>query len=376
MRVRHYFACSALLLGVCVGCGPTDHPASRQAAAVAATGQEPSPPPITAVIVPKQFEQFHHQMLWFRSQVSNLALGLNIGNFKDSNFGTRVHDFSTGNGEYSCYPDDVLLSESEGKSAAAYAGYLRWQLHASISQDGQSASSVYVHKAGSGMLDEYIEPQILQAMSDSQAEVQVKHTLQNGLPWVETAVRIKNAGETARHFYWIYQDGVFLYLPSQNQRSVKPITPTSVGRYGLYDSSEHSWVGSFDADRRLASILYNPNPGFLFALPRYVLVHGIGLKDCDRYGFPCTKGGNDRFVLHSKASIATLLEQAKKESGTESSETRTKIHGLVMDFGELQPGEERTLRFYRLGLQGQSSREEISAEVARVVGEYGGKNLS
>lgn len=322
---------------------------------------------IVSLAVERQYQGKPYRMLWLRDQESDLALGINEGDFKDANFGTRIHDSNGGPKEYSCYPDDVVFVSQGGVTKQAYAGYLKWNHSSRISEDGKVASSTYSRRGDMGLFDTHIEKEFLSRMADVQAAITVHHELRRGRPYVKTTVRVRSEYAEPVHMWWVYQDGVFLNLPRQNQLNVMPISQTTEGVLAARGALEDPWVGLADLESGIASVIYSPQAKHYFVLPHYLGVRGFPIQGCQSRGVNCHFGGNDRFEVVDGEVPLMLSNFTKGGVPRPSTPQDLKIQGVAFDLGDIAPQEEREISFYRLAVSGERSVPAIRARVGAMV---------
>ena len=316
---------------------------------------------IDSLSVDHRFEDYKYNMLWLRDFESDIALGINQGDFKDSNFGTRIHDSNTGPKEYSCYPDDVVYAQKEdGQLEIAYAGYLKWKGEARIKTDGLKAVSAYTRSFGMGLLTKYIEPFIFEEMADINADIQVQHVLSKGKRFVKTEITITNTYPRPAHFYWVYQDGVYLYLPNQHQSDVIPFGRDFTGSFKVVDNSQGQWIGLVDFKHGIASVIYSPHATRLFALNYQLGINSINIKNPPDNFPTLTLGGNDRYILRKKKETPTKhLAGLRDHKLPPVSGKDFKNQGVLLDFGILESMQTKKLSFYRIGIGDVKSESEI-----------------
>ncbi|MDH5682049.1 MAG: hypothetical protein OEZ36_10710 [Spirochaetota bacterium] len=308
---------------------------------------------------------FRYKMLWYRDFHSDMALGVNQGDFKDSNFGSRFHDANIGPEEFSCFPDDVVYARVNGKIEMSYAGYLLWNNKTYLSSDEKNAHSVYTRKRDMGMLTKYIEPFILKGMSDINADITVSHTMFKSKKHIKTDITIKNTYPQTADFYWVYQDNPLIYLPDPGTTRLKTISSSGDKDYQLIKGSKTSWIGMMDMTHGIGTFVYSADSLSLFVLPELVGVKGFPIKECENMGFPkCHLKGNDRYVLTDREllppELISKMNYSKRKPGR-------LMPGLVLQFGSLKPGVTKKLSFYRIGLSRITSPSEMKAELRRII---------
>jgi hypothetical protein len=322
---------------------------------------------IIPLVVDQSFEGKPYQMLWLRDLNDDLALGINQGDFKDSMFGTRLHDGNTGPREYSCFPDTVVYVRHGQELDIAYAGYLRWKNSWKISDDGSRAVSSYHHTPEMGLADNYIEGDILKDMRNIRGDITVTHELRQSRPYDRTTVTFRNSYSEPVQLWWLHQDGVFLYLPNQNQKAVSPVGPDFFNQFHVAVADKSSWIGSADLHDKTASILFSPQAKYVFSLPYYLGIRGFLYSECAAKGYHCNLGGNDRFVVRDHRPPDTLIADSLSRDRSAPAEGDSKIHGLIIDAGRLQPGQTTSFSYYTIAVPGAGSAEEVQSRAGHVV---------
>lgn len=340
----------------------------------------PSLPILTALLLascgePQLVERRHAReclgqpfsIRWFCDRGTDLALGIDEGDFKDANFGTRIHDADTGPTELSCFPDDVVFVTDGRGTARAYAGYLRWQHHLESADDGTRVRSVYRHEPAMGLLDRHIEPEFLTAMRGIEAELEVAHELERGRPWITTTVRFTNRAVETVRAHWLYQDGAHLHLPKPDQHDVTAVSSAGGGHFVQVDGGPTAWVGLADFDAGVCSVVHAPDAALCFVLPDYFGVRGSSLTAVGEVvqGVPCGLGGNDRFWVHAEELPLDLA--AHPALGRAVARADLKIQGALFDLGELPPGATRAVVFHRFGVHGAETAPAVITGVAAML---------
>jgi hypothetical protein len=282
-----------------------------------------------------------------------------------------TYDYYTGF-DYFCIPDDLIISYNDTFSSWVRAYGLNWQVAHGLLDNKQKAFLRHRYNSGDGynfLTYDYNKGNGILPPAD----LTVEHDMTFGENYVPMTITIKNDHSQPLRFIYVFQDGAWMTQDEQNQKDVHQYWDD--GDYGfsrvLYlddsnRSNKNNWVG-----------MYNDNNGGMFAAT-YAPPESVGIRYHATWSHiwsDITRGVQPNLDPFRYAPITSdwykyenLLSNIDALNPTSPyNKAFWKWHGTVIDFGDLQPGEERTQIIVKIMFTGYKDRADMHNRINSII---------
>jgi hypothetical protein len=288
---------------------------------------------------------------WFKHPKYNLAMGIeddSSGSRHISTYCHKLHPLDAdvpepfSHGEYFCDPDTVLsvvTSDSRKLESIVYLPYVQWNRNVSV--DDKKIIIKLDHDYRMGGLS--ILPRLNLPVS-----IKERHEMDVASELIRSQVVLQNMYKEPVDILYCYQDAAVLWFPTNNQENQDTSVclddqPVVNNQFRL---GEISAFGRADAiDRRAgvaAGLATADKNAYVGILPRYAGFLGhLTLRFGNLVGIADFSGKPVR--------PAHILNQVKSWGGVPVVPAALKNRAVIFVLKGMQPKEQRTVRFYRMG---------------------------
>ncbi|MBA4372478.1 MAG: hypothetical protein C0402_06405 [Thermodesulfovibrio sp.] len=302
----------------------------------------------------------------YRSNVTDISMtfgdrAIMEGGFYEHFFTYNFYDMF----DYFCIPDDLIISYDDSFSSWVRAYGLNWTVHHGLLEERQKAFLRHQYNAGDGY-----NPLTSSINKGSgilpPADITVQHDMTYSENYVPMTIKIRNRHDQPLRFIYVFQDGAWMTQGEPNQKDVHQYWDDGEYEFSrawyIDDSNranKNNWVG-----------MYNDRNGGMFAAT-YAPPESAGI----RYHATWNKLWSEVFSSSAPGQVNSLdpfgyapsrPDWFKYENLLSNIDTTTplspydntewKWHGTVIDFGTLQPNEERTQIIVKIMFTGYINR--------------------
>lgn len=266
--------------------------------------------------------------------------------------------------EYFCRPDMVLVTENRRRAQTYYLPYLAWATTRHVTEDSAVIESRWLTSMGTMAS---ILPSSVPTPQPT-TDIVIRHQLQRGIPMVVTRVTLTNRARDAQRMNYIYQDAAYMWFPDGDQRNTESVRITTgngtrdrftnVASAGETEPGFWQFAGTFNREHGVIAGVLSMNGGEIAGISGDYI--GVNVSTVRNTGF-----------YHGRRDFRIAdIPRATTDAGVR---TLPYINRFIsLDFGELQPGQSKTLSFFRIMTvlpPGQRTDEGIDAWVtSQVVG--------
>lgn len=258
--------------------------------------------------------------------------GMNIRGPRDADGQWRV--------EFFCEPDNVLITEEGRRTRSYYLPYLTWSTTHHVTDDAAIVEARRLPSMGTiaSLLPADIEP------ASPEADILVRHQLRRGARLVESLVAITNRADRPQRMTYVYQDAAFMWFPDGDQRNTESVRFTvSDGQLQRYFNTESSgtttaghwqFVGTFNREHGIVAGIISLTPNEVAGITGdYIGVRGVNIENKGFYQSRRDFRQSDIVPIASGRGVRELPYINRY---------------VALDFGEMAPGETRTMPYFRI----------------------------
>jgi len=299
-----------------------------------------------------------------RCQSSNIAFSYNLKENPQTALFSNIFTYNFyDNYDYFCIPDNFLMAYNDQSFYRNKILAMNWDVDKNVSADQATAIITNTHQSGQGFnqsaintlseLSAYRQEDI----TEVPANITIKHEINCNQQFIPVTITVKNTDSEPLRFVYMLFDGAWMTsFAEQNQSKIDQIWPEEDYQYQHIQSvdeqlrrSKQAWFG-----------LYDPANGGMFAgIYAPPASHGV------RYFFTRDELS---FPMPNKPTISNILSLVDVDNHTiPFNQQEYKIHNTLIDFGVLQPGEERTQIIVKIMFTDLTGPDQIRKKVNEIV---------
>lgn len=299
----------------------------------------------------------------YRSKYNNIALTFgHRGVFEEyfyNNFFTYDMTY-----DYFCIPDDFVLAYNENVSFRVKALALNWTVKHELINQGELAIIEHLYEEERGLHSyalrgskEHGSPSFSK-WRNPPLTIRVIHEMFYNESYVPMKIFINNTYDEPLRVIYVFQDGALMTSsPEEGQERVHQYWDDGGWNYArLWNitkenrMNKNNWVG-----------MYNDNHGGMFAAT-YAPPESKGIRFHATWDRGSYIGQNPHVN-----SIENILLGVNTPDAQDLYDSNFKIHGTLIDFGVIQPGEERVQIIIKIMFTGYEDRKEMHEKVIDII---------
>jgi len=290
--------------------------------------------------------------------------------------------------DYFCVPDDLLIAYNDNDHFWSRCYTLNWKTEHGLLDNNQKAYLTHTYTDGSGFNS--LTPEILiekTAMKPPPVDISVSHELYYKESYVPMKITVRNTYSETLRFIYFLQDGAWmteqdLSIPQANVHQYWDDGECNYARLWTIDESsrnnKNNWVG-----------MYNDSNGGMFAAT-YAPPESDGIRyhaTWDDLKNVSLQSSNFENILQSQSidwfldcqldgqqvipdwykfeNLLYYVDTPNKNNLYDN--YQWKWHGTAIDFGNLNPGEEKTQIIVKIMFTGYRDRQDMYGKIKYII---------
>lgn len=310
-----------------------------------------------------EFPEWNQRQI-IRCQANNIAFSYNLRKNPQSALFSNIFTYNFYDTyDYFCIPDDFIMAYNDNKFYRNKIMALKWGVSTDITSDHSTAVISNTHKPDQGFNQSAISTfyelgQYRQTDIDLvPAEISIQHEITCGNQYIPVTINVKNTADEPLRFVYMLFDGAWMTSAhDRSQAGIDQIWPS-----GEYQFQHIEPIDSLTRDNKQAWFgLYDVNEGGMFAgIFTPPSAHGI------RYFFTRDEL---TYPMPEQPTITNLLSMVDDDNqSVPFNQQEYRIHNTMIDFGVLQPGEERSQIVVKIMFTGLTDSNEIRQKVSEII---------
>jgi len=309
-----------------------------------------------------------------RSKYNNIAFTWGHEGINQQYFYNNIFTYNLSKPEdYFCIPDDYIFAYNTNSSYRVKAVALNWTTDYKITDSGDTAivKNEYLSNNGFHQFADIENPDdgniTLSNWTLPPVDIIVTHEMNYSESFIPMKITVRNNFSEPLRFLYVFQDGAWMTsFKDENQEGVNQYWPDGDYQYprlwSITDenrNSNNNWVGMYDdKEGGMFAATYAPpqSDGVKF--------HATWVPTADITGNYSPYVGSDPGV----DSLDNILLGINVPNNSVSyNDEEYKIHGTLIDFGVIYPGEEKSQSLVKIMFTGYTNRTDMRNKIDSII---------
>jgi len=277
--------------------------------------------------------------------------------------------------DYFCIPDDLIISytndPSDGEPFDSWvrAYSLLWTVDHGLYNNAMDAFLTYRYHVDAGFNPlAYTKGNGI----PPRADIEVTHEMNYSNSYIPMRIKIRNRHDRALRYLYVFQDGAYMTQGEANQMDVHQYWDDGEYEYSrvwyiddLNRNNKNNWVAMYnDRNGKMCAATYAPpeSKGIRYHATwnqTWMEINNSLARSVDPFGYQPIQPDWYKFE--------NLLANVDALSSGSRYDNNWKWHGTIIDFGVLQPGEEREQVIVKILFTGYLDRADMHARISNII---------
>lgn len=324
--------------------------------------------------------EFYYSSKWnhrkvYRSKRNNIAISfMTKGIYEEPYYANFfAYDLNETPYDYFCIPDDYIIAYDTNTIFKTKAIGLNWNNTHGLAIDHKSMTLSHIFKPEYGFSKYTLPGGDIRGIKEHGSpqnsnwtvppfELEVNHTMRYDEFFVPMTVNVRNVYSKPLRFIYIFQDGAWM-TNCCNPDGVKQRHVHQYWSNGEYGYAKLLPITNDNIDNKTNWVgMYNDQNGGMFSAV-YAPPESKGIRFHATWDNSCTYMGQNANI----SSIEDMMRGINSPDQTDPYDSNCKIRGTLIDFGLIQPGEERKQVIVKIMFTGYKDRKDMDDKIKKII---------